>query len=150
MHHDTHTHTHTHTHRAVHDTHTHTGLSSAMTQQRVGPVHELVAKMSTYFNPKVEVTSAHPSPLSLLQVRLEEKQRAKRRKREAIVAQVAEATAAGDLEEAKRLQDEGSFSPLWFKKECDPLTGSMLHVYQGGYWEAKMKGDWGREMPDIF
>ncbi|KAL5478152.1 hypothetical protein EMCRGX_G025043 [Ephydatia muelleri] len=83
-------------------------------------------------------------------VRLEEKQRSKRRKREALAAEAAEAAAAGNLEEAKRLQEEAASSPLWFKKECDPLTGTMLHVYQGGYWEAKMKGDWGREMPDIF
>ena len=86
----------------------------------------------------------------MCQVRLEEKQRSKRRKREALAAEAAEAAAAGNLEEAKRLQEEAASSPLWFKKECDPLTGTMLHVYQGGYWEAKMKGDWGREMPDIF
>ena len=85
-----------------------------------------------------------------MQVRLEEKQRAKRRKREAAAAKAAEAAAVGNHEEAARLEKEGSYSPLWFHKEYDPLTNTMAHVYKGGYWEGKLKGDWGVEFPDLF
>ena len=85
------------------------------------------------------------------QLRLEDKQRAKRRMREAAAAKAAEAAAAGDLEEASQLEKEASYSPQWFKKEYDPLTNTMMHVYKGSYWEAKEKGDWDSlELPDIF
>ena len=83
------------------------------------------------------------------QLRLEEKQRAKRRKREAAAAKAAEAAANGDHEEAARLEKEASYSPRWFQKEYDPLTNTMMHVYKGGYWEQKLRGDWG-DLPDIF
>ena len=86
-----------------------------------------------------------------LQLRLEEKQRAKRRKKEAVAAKAAEAAAAGRHEAAAELEKEASYSPLWFKKEYDPLTNTMMHVYKGGYWEGKLAGDWGSvEFPDIF
>lgn len=62
----------------------------------------------------------------------------------------AAAAAAGNHEEADELEKESTYSPVWFKKEYDPLTNTMMHVYQGGYWEGKAKGDWGRELPDIF
>lgn len=83
-------------------------------------------------------------------LRLEEKQRAKRRKREAAGAKAAEAAAMGNHEEAARLEKEAAYSPMWFQKEYDPLTNTMMHVYKGGYWEGKLKGDWGREIPDLF
>lgn len=83
-------------------------------------------------------------------VRLEEKQRAKRRKREAAAAAAAEAAANGNQEEATRLEKEATYSPVWFQKEYDPLTNSMMYVYKGGYWEGKMKGSWDVEFPDIF
>ncbi|XP_030439429.1 oxysterol-binding protein 2 isoform X1 [Gopherus evgoodei] len=70
--------------------------------------------------------------------RLEEKQRAVRRRRE------AEAVEA--LEEGK---DYEGYIPLWFERKVDPLTGELICVYKGGYWEAKEKQDWDL-CPDIF
>lgn len=70
--------------------------------------------------------------------RLEEKQRAKRRKRE---AEAAQAQTEGKVYEG--------YKPTWFEKVVDDLTGTPIHVYKGGYWEAKEKGDWAMT-PDIF
>uniref|UniRef100_A0A8C7QHA6 Oxysterol-binding protein n=1 Tax=Oncorhynchus mykiss TaxID=8022 RepID=A0A8C7QHA6_ONCMY len=61
--------------------------------------------------------------------RLEEKQRAVRRRRE------AEATDALDNEY------EG-FQPQWFHKRKNAITGETTFVYKGGYWEAKDSQDW--------
>ena len=55
------------------------------------------------------------------------------------------------MEEAERLKKEATFKPMWFTKEYDPLTNTLLHVYKGGYWEAKQAGDWDKlNLPDIF
>uniref|UniRef100_A0A673ZRZ4 Oxysterol-binding protein n=1 Tax=Salmo trutta TaxID=8032 RepID=A0A673ZRZ4_SALTR len=54
--------------------------------------------------------------------RLEEKQRAVRRRRE------AEAT--------------DGFQPQWFHKRKNDITGETTFVYKGGYWEAKDSQDW--------
>uniref|UniRef100_A0A8C3L928 Oxysterol-binding protein n=1 Tax=Chrysolophus pictus TaxID=9089 RepID=A0A8C3L928_CHRPC len=70
--------------------------------------------------------------------RLEEKQRAVRRRRE------AEAVEA--LEEGK---DYEGYIPLWFERKVDPITGELICTYKGGYWEAKDKQDWSL-CPDIF
>lgn len=70
--------------------------------------------------------------------RLEEKQRAVRRRRE------AEAVEA--LEEGK---DYEGYIPLWFERKVDPITGELICAYKGGYWEAKDKQDWS-SCPDIF
>ena len=86
-----------------------------------------------------------------VQYRLEEKQRAKRKKQEAAASKAAKATASGNHEEAQRLEREATYSPVWFKKEYDPLTNSMMHVFQGGYWEAKQKGNWDElNLPDLY
>lgn len=86
-----------------------------------------------------------------IQYRLEEKQRAKRKKREAAASKAAKAAAAGNHEEAQRLEKEATYSPVWFKKEYDPLTNCMMHVYQGGYWEAKQTGNWDKlNLPDLY
>ena len=87
---------------------------------------------------------------SYVQVRLEEKQRGKRHKREAAAAKAAEAAARGDHDEATRLEAASTYSPLWFQKEYDSVTNSMIHVYKGGYWEGKYSGKWGVRFPDIF
>ncbi len=85
------------------------------------------------------------------QVKLEEKQRARRRKRETVAAKAAEAAAAGNMEEAERLEKASTICPKWFIKEYDHLTNSMMHVYKGGYWEAKAKGNWEElDLPCIF
>lgn len=63
----------------------------------------------------------------------------------------AEAAAAGNEEEAKRLERESTIRPVWFAKEYDHLTNTMMSVYKGGYWEAKEKGNWDElDLPDIF
>ncbi|KAF7687162.1 oxysterol-binding protein 2 isoform X3 [Silurus meridionalis] len=70
--------------------------------------------------------------------RLEEKQRAVRRRRDA---------------EASDAMDQGrefeGYKPLWFHQRTDPVTGEMNFVYKGGYWEAKDRQDWSL-CPDIF
>uniref|UniRef100_A0A673BTQ0 Oxysterol-binding protein n=1 Tax=Sphaeramia orbicularis TaxID=375764 RepID=A0A673BTQ0_9TELE len=70
--------------------------------------------------------------------RLEEKQRAVRRRREA---------------EASDAQDEGKeyegYQPLWFHQRRNSITGETNFVYKGGYWETKEKQDWSM-CPDIF
>ncbi|XP_047198150.1 oxysterol-binding protein 1 isoform X2 [Hippoglossus stenolepis] len=38
---------------------------------------------------------------------------------------------------------------LWFEKIDDPVSGETLHIYKGGYWEAKEQGGWDI-CPDIF
>ncbi|XP_034547851.1 oxysterol-binding protein 2 isoform X1 [Notolabrus celidotus] len=70
--------------------------------------------------------------------RLEEKQRAVRRRRE------AEATDA--LDEGREYE---GYQPLWFHQRRDSVTGETNFVYKGGYWEAKEKQDWSM-CPDIF
>ncbi|KAM3939069.1 oxysterol-binding protein 2 isoform 1-T1 [Leptodactylus fuscus] len=70
--------------------------------------------------------------------RLEEKQRAVRRRRE------AEAVEA--LEEGN---DYEGYQPLWFERKVDPYTNELMCVYKGGYWECKEKQDWSK-CPDIF
>ena len=72
-------------------------------------------------------------------VRLEEKQRAVRRRREA---------------EAEKAAQEGrtyeGHQPVWFHKEVDRQNGEkLIFMYSGGYWEAKEEQKWDM-CPDIF
>ncbi|XP_054259945.1 oxysterol-binding protein 1-like [Macrosteles quadrilineatus] len=75
---------------------------------------------------------------NLIKHELEEKQRMVRRQRE---------------NNAEQAASDGSpyspYEPLWFKKEMEPATGNLAHIYKGGYWEAKEKQDWSM-CPDIF
>lgn len=41
------------------------------------------------------------------------------------------------------------YIPLWFERKVDAVTGELICVYKGGYWEAKDKQDWS-VCPDIF
>uniref|UniRef100_A0A3Q1JL87 Oxysterol-binding protein n=1 Tax=Anabas testudineus TaxID=64144 RepID=A0A3Q1JL87_ANATE len=70
--------------------------------------------------------------------RLEEKQRAVRRRREA--------EASDALDEGREYE---GYQPLWFHQRRDSVTGETNYVYKGGYWEAKERQDWGM-CPDIF
>uniref|UniRef100_A0A1A7YZS2 Oxysterol-binding protein n=1 Tax=Iconisemion striatum TaxID=60296 RepID=A0A1A7YZS2_9TELE len=70
--------------------------------------------------------------------RLEEKQRAVRRRRE------AEATDA--LDEGREYE---GYQPLWFHQRRDSVTGETNFVYKGGYWETKERQDWSM-CPDIY
>ena len=69
---------------------------------------------------------------------LEEKQRQVRKKRE----EEAELAAASG-------QPYVPYSPLWFQRTKDPITGSPVHVFGGRYWECKEKQVWA-ECPPIF
>lgn len=73
-----------------------------------------------------------------VKLKLEEKQRAARRQRESSAEQ---AVSTGT--------PYAPYEPVWFKKEMDPITGSIAHIYKGGYWECKEKQDWSR-CPSIF
>uniref|UniRef100_A0A3Q0S4H1 Oxysterol-binding protein n=1 Tax=Amphilophus citrinellus TaxID=61819 RepID=A0A3Q0S4H1_AMPCI len=65
--------------------------------------------------------------------RLEEKQRSARRER--------------DREAASAPHD--NYMALWFERCEDPVTGEQVHIYKGGYWEAKERGSW-EGCPNIF
>jgi len=74
-------------------------------------------------------------------VRLEEKQRSVRRQRE-LEAELAHQEGSGG--------EAYTYSPTWYKQVADEFNGDkMIHVYKGGYWEAKQKQDWSK-CPDIF
>ncbi|XP_029018098.1 oxysterol-binding protein 2 isoform X1 [Betta splendens] len=76
--------------------------------------------------------------------RLEEKQRAVRRRRE------AEASDALDEEcDYDSGREYEGYQPLWFHQRRDSVTGETNFVYKGGYWEAKERQDWSM-CPDIF
>uniref|UniRef100_A0A3Q0RSY9 Oxysterol-binding protein n=1 Tax=Amphilophus citrinellus TaxID=61819 RepID=A0A3Q0RSY9_AMPCI len=70
--------------------------------------------------------------------RLEEKQRAVRRRREA--------EASDALDEGREYE---GYQPLWFYQRRDSVTGETNFVYKGGYWEAKERQDWSM-CPNIF
>uniref|UniRef100_A0A669BLB1 Oxysterol-binding protein n=1 Tax=Oreochromis niloticus TaxID=8128 RepID=A0A669BLB1_ORENI len=61
--------------------------------------------------------------------RLEEKQRSARREREKEAVKAASA-------------HPDTYQALWFEKIDDPVSGETLHIYKGGYWEAKEQGNW--------
>ncbi|XP_041456615.1 oxysterol-binding protein 1-like isoform X2 [Lytechinus variegatus] len=71
-------------------------------------------------------------------LRLEDKQRTKRKKREAEAALAAE---AGKPYEGYR--------PVWFERRMDQITKSMAYTYKGDYWSSKEKQEW-NVCPDIF
>uniref|UniRef100_A0A5S6QMY4 Oxysterol-binding protein n=1 Tax=Trichuris muris TaxID=70415 RepID=A0A5S6QMY4_TRIMR len=71
-------------------------------------------------------------------MRLEEKQRAVRKRQE---------------QEAEQWMIEGKpykgYQPLWFVKQKDRWTGSVIHKFNNRYWENKEKQDWSL-CPDIY
>ncbi|CAE1277747.1 OSBP [Acanthosepion pharaonis] len=73
-----------------------------------------------------------------VKVMLEDKQRVARRRREA----EAEASLSQGWEYP-------GYEPIWFKKETDKITGNLIHMYRGNYWECKEKQDWSM-CPDIY
>uniref|UniRef100_A0A7N8YA61 Oxysterol-binding protein n=1 Tax=Mastacembelus armatus TaxID=205130 RepID=A0A7N8YA61_9TELE len=44
---------------------------------------------------------------------------------------------------------QDNYQALWFEQIDDPISGEKMHVYKGGYWEAKEQGSWDM-CPDIF
>ncbi|XP_071535193.1 oxysterol-binding protein 1 isoform X4 [Panulirus ornatus] len=71
-------------------------------------------------------------------LRLEEKQRATRRRRE---AEAEKAAAEG--------REYPAYSPTWFRKETDDATGALIFRYTHEYWDCKERQEWSR-CPDIF
>ncbi|XP_077445188.1 oxysterol-binding protein 1 isoform X3 [Stigmatopora argus] len=88
--------------------------------------------------------------------RLEEKQRLARRERE---REALGQRASGRREEAAdedwmtdpslKSGPHDLYKALWFERGQDPVAGEQVHVYKGGYWEAKERGCW-EGCPDIF
>ncbi|XP_061907322.1 oxysterol-binding protein 2 isoform X1 [Entelurus aequoreus] len=76
--------------------------------------------------------------------RLEEKQRAVRRKREADASDALDEECDNDSG-----REYESYHPLWFHQRRDSITGETHFAYKGGYWEAKERQDW-TVCPDIF
>ncbi|XP_065322935.1 oxysterol-binding protein 1-like isoform X2 [Gordionus sp. m RMFG-2023] len=73
-----------------------------------------------------------------MKVKLEDKQRAVRRKKEAEIEKAAM--------EGKPYK---GYDPIWFKKQQDPYTGNLIHLYKGQYFEKKAEHDWSM-CPDIY
>uniref|UniRef100_A0A8C4Z3A2 Oxysterol-binding protein n=1 Tax=Gadus morhua TaxID=8049 RepID=A0A8C4Z3A2_GADMO len=68
--------------------------------------------------------------------RLEEKQRSVRRERE------REAASLRTSSQSEEGVPHDSHKALWFDRCDDPITGEPVHIYNGGYWEAKDTGTW--------
>uniref|UniRef100_A0A672HRA9 Oxysterol-binding protein n=1 Tax=Salarias fasciatus TaxID=181472 RepID=A0A672HRA9_SALFA len=86
--------------------------------------------------------------------RLEEKQRTTRREREREAVKAAsspeEAVTEDSMNDSSlKSTHSDNYQALWFEKIDDPVSGETLHVYKGGYWEAKDQGSWDM-CPDIF
>jgi len=41
------------------------------------------------------------------------------------------------------------YEPIWFRKDKDPYTGNVIHVFTNDYWSCKDKQEWSRS-PDIY
>lgn len=54
-----------------------------------------------------------------------------------------------DPRSARPGKDYEGYTPLWFERKVDAVTGELICVYKGGYWEAKDRQDWS-VCPDIF
>uniref|UniRef100_H2TDX1 Oxysterol-binding protein n=1 Tax=Takifugu rubripes TaxID=31033 RepID=H2TDX1_TAKRU len=70
--------------------------------------------------------------------RLEEKQRSARREREREAASQRTSSVSHDNYQAR-----------WFEHCEDRVSGEQVHIYKGGYWETKDRGNW-EGCPDIF
>uniref|UniRef100_A0A4W6E8V6 Oxysterol binding protein n=1 Tax=Lates calcarifer TaxID=8187 RepID=A0A4W6E8V6_LATCA len=75
--------------------------------------------------------------------RLEEKQRIARRERE------REAASQRTSSQSEEGAPHDNYQALWFERCEDRITGEPVHIYKGGYWEAKERGSWDG-CPDIF
>uniref|UniRef100_A0A671WCA8 Oxysterol-binding protein n=1 Tax=Sparus aurata TaxID=8175 RepID=A0A671WCA8_SPAAU len=75
--------------------------------------------------------------------RLEEKQRIARRERE------REAASQRTSSQSEDSAPHENYQALWFERCEDRITGEQVHIYKGGYWEAKDRGSF-EGCPDIF
>jgi hypothetical protein len=51
-----------------------------------------------------------------------------------------------EAQRARRKQNEANkkkHQPRWFTEETDPESNFKEYIYQGGYWEAREKNDYG-------
>jgi len=59
-----------------------------------------------------------------------------------------------ESQRGRRRQMEASkeiWEPIWFRKQQDDkVQGRLMHVYKGGYWEAKESGKWPERLPDLY
>lgn len=88
--------------------------------------------------------------------RLEEKQRSVRREREREAASQRTSSESEEAVDEDPLNDPSlksvpheNYQALWFERCEDRITGEQVHIYKGGYWEAKDRGSW-EGCPDIF
>ncbi|XP_070204372.1 uncharacterized protein [Littorina saxatilis] len=81
---------------------------------------------------------------------LEEKQRSARRQRE---AEVEKLKMQGEDYFHHRIVESSLenkvYLPTWFNKELDPVTGTVLHIFNNKYWDHKVQQDWSC-CPDIY
>lgn len=42
------------------------------------------------------------------------------------------------------------YTPRWFHKALDDVDGAVIHVYNGDYWQTKLKKQWPQDLPDIY
>uniref|UniRef100_A0A8C4GK96 Oxysterol-binding protein n=1 Tax=Dicentrarchus labrax TaxID=13489 RepID=A0A8C4GK96_DICLA len=88
--------------------------------------------------------------------RLEEKQRSVRREREREAASQRTSSQSEEAVDEDSVTDPSlksapheNYQALWFERCEDRITGEQVHIYKGGYWEAKDRGSW-EGCPDIF
>ena len=97
-------------------------------------------------------------------LRLEEKQRTSRRKKEmeyqaqsqASLSSMPSQNDSNDDDISRNTSQSNptvSHAPdheaAWFKSAVDPFTKQQIHVFNNEYWECKAKQDWKR-CPDIY
>uniref|UniRef100_A0A3P9J2Q0 Oxysterol-binding protein n=1 Tax=Oryzias latipes TaxID=8090 RepID=A0A3P9J2Q0_ORYLA len=88
--------------------------------------------------------------------RLEEKQRTARREREREALNQRSSSTSEEAVDEDSVTDPSlksvpheNYKARWFEHTEDKITGEAVHVYKGGYWEAKDQGKW-EDCPDIF
>uniref|UniRef100_A0A8D8R439 Oxysterol-binding protein n=1 Tax=Cacopsylla melanoneura TaxID=428564 RepID=A0A8D8R439_9HEMI len=77
-------------------------------------------------------------------LRLEEKQRAKRR----VEMERFEERLAG-VSPGSQDTEDSTYKPIWFRKHVDETSQDVSYQYSDQYWECKKKQDWTR-CPDLF
>ena len=87
-------------------------------------------------------------------LRLEEKQRAARRKKEKdLGATISNINTTNDSYyddiSNQNVLHRHEHDVVWFKAAVDPYTKQKIHVFNNEYWECKAKQDWKR-CPDIY
>ncbi|TNM93857.1 hypothetical protein fugu_002033 [Takifugu bimaculatus] len=88
--------------------------------------------------------------------RLEEKQRSARREREREAASQRTSSQTEEAVDEDSLTDPSlksvshdNYQARWFEHCEDRVSGEQVHIYKGGYWETKDRGNW-EGCPDIF